>query len=92
MPSARVTQCDFSDRFFYIHTRSLRIFLSDQISVTHFHNYSHTLKVKSQEELKTLDIGARLLDNTAFVRIHVVGRFSKEISVVRGLRSRGFQL
>ena len=40
----------------------------------------------------TLDIITRLLDNAAFVCIHVVGRFSKEFSEVRGLRSRGFQL
>ena len=40
----------------------------------------------------TLDIITRLLDNAAFVCIHVVGRFSKDFSEVRGLRSRGFQL
>ena len=40
----------------------------------------------------TLDIIIRLLDNAAFVCIHVMGRFSKDFSEVRGLRSRGFQL
>ena len=40
----------------------------------------------------TLDIVTRLLDNATFVCIHVVGRFSKDFSEVRGLRSRGFQL
>ena len=40
----------------------------------------------------TLDIITRLLDNAAFVCIHVVGRFSKDFSEVRGLRSQGFQL
>ena len=33
-----------------------------------------------------------LLDNAAFVCIHVVERFYKDFSEVRGLRSRGFQL
>ena len=41
---------------------------------------------------KTLDIITRLLDNAAFVCVHVVGRFCKDFSEVRGLRSRGFQL
>ena len=40
--------------------------------------------------LKTLDTGTRLLDNAAFVRIHLVERFSKDFWGVRGLRSRGF--
>ena len=40
----------------------------------------------------TLDIITRLLDNAAFVCVHPVGRFSKDFSEVRGLRSRGFQL
>ena len=40
----------------------------------------------------TLDIITRLLDNAAFVCIDVVGRYSKDFSEVRGLRSRGFQL
>ena len=40
----------------------------------------------------TLDIITRLLDNAAFVCIHVVGRFSKDFSEVRGLRSREFQV
>ena len=40
----------------------------------------------------TPDIITRLLDNAAFVCVHLVGRFSKDFSEVRGLRSRGFQL
>ena len=40
----------------------------------------------------TLDIITKLVDNAAFVCIHVVGRFSKDFSEIRGLRSRGFQL
>ena len=39
-----------------------------------------------------LDIITRLLDNAAFVCVHVVGKFSKDTSEVRGLRSLGFQL
>ena len=39
-----------------------------------------------------LDIITRLLDNAAFVCVHVVGRFSKDFFEVRRLRSRGFQL
>ena len=42
--------------------------------------------------LITLDIITRLLDNAASVCVHPVGRFSKDLSEVRGLRSRGFQL
>ena len=34
----------------------------------------------------TLDIITRLLDNAAFVCIHMVGRFSKDFSEVFGLR------
>ena len=40
----------------------------------------------------TLDIITTLLGNTAFVCVHVVGRFSKDFLEVRGLSSRGFQL
>ena len=65
--------------------------LLDRTFYTHFHNYSHTER-KSPEELKTLNIVTTLLDNAAFVRIHVVERFSKDFSEVCGLRSRRFQL
>ena len=40
----------------------------------------------------TLDIITRLLDNAAFICVHVVGRFSKDFSEVRGLRGRRFQV
>ena len=40
----------------------------------------------------TVDIITRLLDNAAFVCVHVMARFSKDFSEVHGLRSRGFQL
>ena len=40
----------------------------------------------------TLDIITRFFYNAAFVCVHVVGRFSKDFSEVRGLRSREFQL
>ena len=50
------------------------------------YNYRHTEKRKSPEELKTLDMGTRLLDNAAFVLIHVVERFSKDFSEVRGFQ------
>ena len=49
-------------------------------------------KEKRFEELKTLNIVTRLLENAAFFRIHVVERFSKDFSEVRGLRSQWFQL
>ena len=42
--------------------------------------------------LTTLDIITRLLDNAAFVCVHLLGRFSKGFSEVRGLRSPGVQL
>ena len=41
---------------------------------------------------RILGCNIRLLDNAAFVCVHVVGRFSKDFSEVRGLRSRGFQI
>ena len=41
----------------------------------------------------TFDIITRLLDNAAFVCMHVMERCSKDFSEVRGSpRSRGFQL
>ena len=40
----------------------------------------------------TLDIITKLVDNATFVCIHVVGRFSKDFSEMRGLRSLEFQL
>ena len=53
---------------------------------------TRTQKRKPLEELKTLDICTRLLDNAAFVYIHVVKKFSKDFSEVGRLRSPGFQL
>ena len=53
---------------------------------------THTQKRKSPDKLKTLDIGSRLLNNAAFVRIYMVERFSKDFSEVRELRSREFKL
>ena len=46
----------------------------------------------SLEESKTLDTGTRLSDNAAFVRIHMMERFSGNFFEVRGLSSRGPQL
>ena len=43
-------------------------------------------------EIDNSDIITRLLDNAAFVCLHVVGRFSKDFSEEYVLRSRGFQL
>ena len=40
----------------------------------------------------TLDIITRLLDNAAFVCVHLVRRFSKDFLEMRVLRSRGFQI
>ena len=54
--------------------------------------YAHTGLKQKLLRSTTLDIIIRLLDNAAFVCVHVVGRFSKDFSEVRGLRSRGFQL
>ena len=41
--------------------------------------------------MKTLNIGTRLLDNTAFVLIHMVEGFSKDFPEALGLRSQGLQ-
>ena len=64
-----------------------------------FMNHYTVLQKYSYIELKqnllrsiTLDIITRLLDNASFACVHPVGRFSKDFSEVRGLRSRGFQL
>ena len=40
----------------------------------------------THREENHLDIGTRLLDNAAFVRIHIMERFSKDFSELRGLR------
>ena len=49
--------------------------------------YAHIGLNQNLFESTTLDIITRLLDNAAFVCLHVVGRFSKDFSEVRGLRS-----
>ena len=54
--------------------------------------YAHIGLKQNLLRSTTLDIITRLLDNAAFVCIHVVGRFSKDFSEVRGLRSQRFQL
>ena len=54
--------------------------------------YAHTGLKQNLLKSITLDIISRLLDNAAFVCICVVGRFSNDLSELRGLRSRGFQL
>ena len=62
------------------------------ISYTVLQIYAHTRLKQNLLKSMTLDIIARLLDNAAFVCIHMVGRFSKDFSELRGWRSRGFQL
>ena len=57
-----------------------------------FHNYAYTWKRLSLEELKTLDIRFKLFDNAAFVRIHLMEKFSKDFLGVLGMRGRGSQL
>ena len=54
--------------------------------------YAHIGLKQNPFRSTTLDIITRLLDNAAFVCVHVVGRSSKDFSEVLGLRSRGFQL
>ena len=54
--------------------------------------YAHIGLKQNLMRLTTLAIITRLLDNAAFVCIHVVGRFSKDFSEVRGLRSQKFKL
>ena len=51
--------------------------------------YAHIGLKQSLLRSITLEIITRLLDNAAFVLIHVVERFSKDFSEVRGLRNRG---
>ena len=54
--------------------------------------YAHIGLKQNLLRSTTLDIIAILLDNAAFVCVHVVGRLSKDFSEVRGSRSRGFLL
>ena len=55
----------------------LKILIKHGNYYTDLQNYVYTWKRLSLEELKTLDIGTRLFDNAAFVRIHVMERFSE---------------
>ena len=54
--------------------------------------YAHIGLKQNLLRSTTLDIIPGLLDIAAFVCVHVVGRFSKDFSEVRGLKSLGFQL
>ena len=62
------------------------------LSYTVLQKYEHTGLKQNLLRSITLDIITRLFDNGAFVCIHVVARFSKDFSEVRGVKSRGFQL
>ena len=62
-----------------------------QRNYTVLQKYAH-IGLKQNLRSTTLDIITRLRDNAAFVCVHVVGRFSKDFSEVRELRSREFQL
>ena len=53
---------------------------------------TYWVETKPSEIDNPRPIITRLLDNAAFVCVHVVARFSKDFLEVRGLRSRGFQL
>ena len=66
-----------------IQTRLTRIY-------TVLQKYEYTGLKQNLLRSITLDIITRVFDNAAFVCIHVVERFSKDFSEVRGLRSRGF--
>ena len=63
-----------------------------QTLYTVLQKYAHIGLKQNLLRSTTLDIITRLLDNTAFVCVNLVGRFSKDFSEVPGLRSRGFQL
>ena len=58
-----------------------------QMNYTVLQKYAHIGLKQNLLRSITLVIITRLLDNAAFVYIHVVGRFSKDFSEVRGLRS-----
>ena len=60
------------------------------IFYTVLQNYAHIGLKQNLLRSITLDIITRLLDNAAFVCIHMVGRSSKDFSEVRWLKSRGF--
>ena len=67
--------------------------LIELLVYTVLQKYAHyQAETKPSEISTTLDIITRLLDNAAFVCLHVVGRFSKGFSEVQWLRSPGFQL
>ena len=59
---------------------------------TTLQKYAHVGLKQNLLRSTTLDIIPRLLDNAAFVCVHVVGRFSEDFLELRGLRSWGFGL
>ena len=54
--------------------------------------YAHIGLKENLLRSTALDIITRLLDNAAFLCVHVVGRFSEDFSEMHGLGSRGLQL
>ena len=78
---------DYSHFFFYFFKSS-----KQSTFYTVLQNHAHIGLKQNLLRSTTLDIITRLLDNAAFVCVHVVGRFSKDFSEVLALRSRGFQL
>ena len=70
--------------YFFVISFQLIFFLNKHYTVLQKYTYTG-LK-------QNLDIITRLLDNAAFVCVHVAGRSTKDFSEVRGLRSPGFQL
>ena len=56
--------------------------ISNYSNYTVLQKYAHIGLKQNLLRWKTLDIITRLLDNAAFVCVHVVGRFSKDFSEV----------
>ena len=71
----------------------MRHFLTKE-TISYFYTvlqkYSHIGLKQTLLRLTTVDIITRLLDNAAFVCVHVMGRFSKDFSEVGRLEVEGF--
>ena len=72
--------------------RPVRVHSISQSYYTVLQKYAYIELKQNLLRSITRDIITRLLANATFVCVHPVGRFSKDFSEVRGLRSRGFQL
>ena len=70
-------------------------FIVMMVHFINFHTkiaYLEIFTPHTPKKLKALDISATLFDNVAFVFLHAMETFSKDLLEVHELKSRGFQL